>query len=100
MERDGNRSLCGLPPSFDRKQGIEMLFHNRYERARKWQIEEKNKHDAMNQNDPRNDVEIADLLEKGDLYALISSAMFTIMPVAILVLLIMVLAGMLFMRIL
>ena len=76
-----------------------MLFQNKYERARKWQIEEKNKRDAMSHNDPRNDVEIADLLEKGDLYALISSAMMTIMPAAILALLIMVLAGMLFMRI-
>ena len=76
------------------------MFFQKYERARKWQIEEKNKREAMHPNDYRDDVEIADLLEKGDLYALISSAMFTIMPVAILVLLIMVLAGMLFMRIL
>ena len=77
-----------------------MLFQSKYDRARKWQIDEKNKRDTMNPHDLKNDVEIADLLEKGDLYAMVSSAMFTIMPVAILVLLIMVLAGMLFMRIL
>ncbi|MBR4462353.1 MAG: hypothetical protein IKS51_07225 [Erysipelotrichaceae bacterium] len=78
-----------------------MLFQNKYDRARKWQIEEKEKREAMNgQKDMKDEVEIADLLEKGDMYALISSAMFTIMPVAILVLLIIVLAGMLFMRIL
>lgn len=77
-----------------------MLFHSKYERARKWQIDEKNKREAINgSKDMREEVEIADLLEKGDLFALITSAMFTILPVAILVLLIMVLGGMLFMRI-
>ena len=77
-----------------------MLFQNKYERARKWQIQEKEKREAMNgHKDMKEEVEMADLLEKGDLYALISSAMFTIMPVAILVLLIIALAGMLFMRI-
>ena len=78
-----------------------MIFQKRYDRARNWQIEEKEKREAMNgRRDMKEEVEMADLMEKGDLYALISSAMFTIMPVAILVLLIMALAGMLFMRIL
>ena len=78
-----------------------MLFQNKYDRARKWQIEEKEKRDAMNgKKDMKEEIQMSDLLEKGDLYALISSAMFTIMPVAILVLLIIALAGMLFMRIL
>ena len=78
-----------------------MLFQNKYDRARKWQIEEKEKRETIHGPENRkNDVEIADLLEKGDLYALVSSAMLTIMPIAILVLLIIALAGMLFMRIL
>jgi hypothetical protein len=78
-----------------------MLFQNKYDRARKWQIEEKEKREAKHGlEDSKNDIEIADLLEKGDLYALVSSAMLTIMPIAILVLLIIALAGMLFMRIL
>ena len=48
-----------------------MLFQSKYDRARKWQIDEKNKRDTMNPHDLKNDVEIADLLEKGDLYAMV-----------------------------
>ena len=43
--------------------------------------------------------EFCNEMEKGDMFALIFSAMITILPVAILVLLIMVLAGYLFLRI-
>ena len=77
-----------------------MLFQKKYDRAKQWQLEQKKKFSDYNVDYSQEDrPSIADEMEKGDMFALIFSAMITVLPVAILVLLIMVLAGYLFLRI-
>ena len=77
-----------------------MLFQKKYDRAKQWQLEQKKKFSDYDVDYAKEDSpSIADEMEKGDMFALIFSAMITILPVAILVLLIMVLAGYLFLRI-
>lgn len=77
-----------------------MLFQKKYDRAKQWQLAQKKKFSDYDVDYSQGDrPSIADEMEKGDMFALIFSAMITILPVAILVLLIMVLAGYLFLRI-
>lgn len=78
-----------------------MLFKSKYDRARKWQLEQKAKNFPEEYNGEKlHEETIADNLEKGDMFALIFSAMITIIPVVVILLLIIVLAGYLFMKIL
>lgn len=77
-----------------------MLFKSKYERARKWQLEQNAKNFPKQYDGEKlHEETIADNLEKGDMFALIFSAMITILPVVIILLFIIVLAGYLFMRI-
>lgn len=79
-----------------------MLLRKRYERAKKWQLEQKAKREGQqldHNGEKLYEPSIADEMEKGDMFALMVSAVFTILPVAVMVLLIIVLLGFLFMRI-
>ena len=77
-----------------------MIFQKKYDRAKEWQLEQKKKFSDADVDYSLGDrPTIADELEKGDMFALMLSGVLTILPIAILVLLIMVLVGYLFMRI-
>jgi len=71
-----------------------MLFQKRIDRAFRHQSESNQDRDKGE----REDLEPSDLMEKGDLAAMILAAVITILPVALLVLLIMAAAGWLFLR--
>ena len=74
-----------------------MLFKSKYERARKWQLEQKAKNYPEEYNGEKlHEETIADNLEKGDMLALMISGIFTILPIVIILLLIIVLVGYLF----
>ncbi|MBQ6334204.1 MAG: hypothetical protein IJI46_03935 [Erysipelotrichaceae bacterium] len=75
-----------------------MIFNGRYERAKKWQLEQKAKNDAK--YDPGYEITPEDIMEKGDMAAMMISGFLTIFPIAVIVLLIMVFIGMAFMHIL
>ena len=68
-----------------------ILFKDKYERAKKWQLEQKEKRDS-GKLDMGYEVSPEDLIEKGD--------MLTILPIVFLILLIIALAGMAFLHIL
>ena len=76
---------------------------NKYERARKWQLEQKQKRENEKPEEYNGEKlyepSIADELEKGDMFALVVSAMFTIIPIVTILLLLIVFIGYLFMRI-
>ena len=77
-----------------------MLFKSKYERARKWQLEQNAKNFPEEYNGEKlHEETIADNLEKGDMFALMVSGMLTILPIVTILLLIIVLVGYLFMRI-
>lgn len=69
-----------------------MLFQKRIDRAFRYQSETKQNRDEPEEQTP------ADLMEKGDLAAMILAALITIVPAALLVLLLMAAAGWLFLR--
>ena len=71
-----------------------MLFQGRIERAFKRQAEQ-NKKRRQQENE---EIPPADLMEKGDFAAMVIAGLITILPVALGVLLIMSLAGWLFLR--
>ena len=71
-----------------------MLFQGRIERAFKRQAE-LNKERRQRESD---EITPADLMEKGDFAAMVITGLITILPVALLVLLVMCLAGWLFIR--
>ena len=71
-----------------------MLFQGRIERAFKRQAE-LNKERRRQESD---EITPADLVEKGDFAAMVIAGLITILPVALLVLLVMSLAGWLFMK--
>ena len=77
---------------------------NKYDRARKWQLEQKEKRESEQAKqyggEKLYEPTIADELEKGDLFALVFSAMITIIPIAAGLLLLIVVISFLFMRIL
>ena len=79
-----------------------MLLKSRYERAKKWQLEQKAKREENSEYNGEKLYEpsIADEMEKGDMLALMISGVMTILPIVTVLLLIMVLVGFLFMRIL
>ncbi|MBP5280073.1 MAG: hypothetical protein J6Z03_06280 [Erysipelotrichaceae bacterium] len=79
-----------------------MLLRNKYERAKKWQLEQKAKRegDLEYNGEKLYEPSIADELEKGDMLALMVSGVLTILPLVTVLLLVMVLIGFLFMRIL
>lgn len=68
-----------------------ILFQRKYDRARAFQKEQREQREGKNAG--RDDVEMADLLEKGDTFALILSALLTIVPVALVVLAVLAAAG-------
>ena len=71
-----------------------MIFEGRFNRARKFQQEQKAKREGnINPDDPKNDVELSDMMEKGDMFAMILSAVITILPVALIVLLFLAAVG-------
>ena len=75
-----------------------MLFKDKYERAKKWQLEQKEKEEAKH---PANyDISPEDIIEKGDMLAMMLSGVLTILPIVTILLLIIVLVAMAFMRIL
>ena len=77
-----------------------MLFKNKYERARKWQLEQNAKNHPEEYNGEKlYEPSIADELEKGDLFALMVSGVLTILPIVTMLLLLIVFIGYLFMRI-
>lgn len=71
-----------------------MLFQKRIDRAFRHQAEK----NAGEKNSPDEELTPSDIMEKGDLPAMIIAALITILPVALGVLLLMCLAGWLFMR--
>ena len=77
-----------------------MFLKSRYDRAKKWQLEQKAKMEANNEynGEKLHEETIADILEKGDMFALMLSGFLTIWPIVTILLLIMVLIGYLFMR--
>ena len=79
-----------------------MLLKSKYERAKKWQLEQKAQREGNGDYNGEKLYEpsIADEMEKGDMLALMLSGILTILPVITVLLLIMVLIGFLFMRIL
>lgn len=77
------------------------MFKSKYERARKWQLEQNAKNHPEEYNGEKlHEETIADNLEKGDMFALMFSGIVTILPIVTILLLIIVLIGYLFMRIL
>ena len=68
-----------------------ILFQRKYDRARAFQKEQWKQREGKNAG--RDDVEMANLLEKGDTFALILSALLTIVPVALVVLAVLAAAG-------
>ena len=76
-----------------------ILFKDKYERAKKWQLEQKEKRDS-GKLDMGYEVSPEDLMEKGDLLAMMISGVLTILPIVFLILLIIALAGMAFLHIL
>ena len=68
-----------------------ILFQRKYDRARAFQMEQRKQREGKNAGS--DDVEMADLLEKGDTFALILSALLTIVPVALVVLAVLAAAG-------
>ena len=68
-----------------------ILFQRKYDRARALQKEQRKQREGKNAG--RDDVEMANLLEKGDTFALILSALLTIVPVALVVLAVLAAAG-------
>ena len=68
-----------------------ILFQRKYDRARAFQKEQRKQREGKNAG--RDDVEMANLLEKGDTFALILSAILTIVPVALVVLAVLAAAG-------
>lgn len=80
-----------------------MLLRSKYERAKKWQLEQKALREQQQQEyhgEKLYEPSIADEMEKGDMLALMVSGVMTILPIVTILLLIMVLVGFLFMRIL
>lgn len=79
-----------------------MLLRSRYERAKKWQLEQKALREQQQEyhGEKLYEPSIADEMEKGDMLALMVSGVMTILPIVTILLLIMVLVGFLFMRIL
>lgn len=77
-----------------------LMFKSKYERARKWQIEQnkKNHPDQEYDGEKLYEPSIADELEKGDMFALMLSGVITILPIVIILLMIIVFVGYLFMR--
>lgn len=76
-----------------------ILFKDKYERAKKWQLEQKEKRDS-GKLDMDYEVSPEDLMEKGDMLAMMISGVLTILPIVFLILLIIALAGMAFLHIL
>lgn len=79
-----------------------LMFRSRYERAKKWQLEQKEKREKAFEEyngEKLYEESVEDVIEKGDMFALMISGILTILPVVILLLLIIVFAGLLFMRI-
>ena len=70
---------------------------SRYERARKYQLEQKAKREG---NTSETERDLSAELEKGDLLALFLSGFLTIFPISVLLLFLIVVLSMLFMRIL
>ena len=68
-----------------------ILFQRKYDLARAFQKEQRKQREGKNAG--RDDVEMANLLEKGDTFALILSALLTIVPVALVVLAVLAAAG-------
>ena len=69
-----------------------IIFESKIERAQKFAKEQKAKREGEG-HDPENDVEMADMMEKGDMFAMILSALITILPVAVIVLGLLAAAG-------
>ena len=78
-----------------------MLLKSKYERARKWQLEQKAQREGeeVYTGEKLYEPSIDDEMEKGDMLALMVSGVMTILPIVTILLLIIVLAGFLFMRI-
>lgn len=80
-----------------------MLLRGKYERAKKWQLEQKEKREAQSleyNGEKLYEPSIAEEMEKGDMFSLMISGMLTILPVVSLLLLIIILISFAFMRIL
>jgi len=85
-------------------QGLKVVLcvgESKYERARKWQLEQKAQREGeeVYTGEKLYEPSIADEMEKGDMLALMVSGVMTILPIVTILLLIIVLAGFLFMRI-
>ncbi|MBQ6431350.1 MAG: hypothetical protein IJJ99_05710 [Oscillospiraceae bacterium] len=77
-----------------------MLFQKRIKRAFDYLEEKKQREAEENPENTQEDLKpsIKDILEKGDIPAMLISAFLVILPIAIIVLLVIVFAGRLFMR--
>ena len=76
-----------------------LMFKDKYDRAKKWQLEQKEKRES---GKPETDYEVSpeDLIEKGDMLAMMVSGVLTILPIVTILLLLIVLIGMAFLHIL
>ena len=64
-----------------------MIFEGRFNRARKFQQEQNAKRQGgAAPGNAQDDVELSDMMEKGDMFAMIVSALITILPIALIVL--------------
>ncbi len=76
-----------------------MMFKDKYDRAKKWQLEQKQKREE-GRTDTGYELSPEDLMEKGDMLAMMVSGVLTILPIVTILLLLIVLIGMAFLHIL
>ncbi len=77
-----------------------MMFKDKYDRAKKWQLEQKEKRESRQSQNKGYEVSPEDIMEKGDMLAMMISGIVTILPIVTLLLLLIVFIGMAFLHIL
>ena len=75
------------------------MLKDKYDRAKKWQLEQKQKREE-GRTDTGYELSPEDLMEKGDMLAMMVSGVLTILPIVTILLLLIVLIGMAFLHIL
>ncbi|MCR4634224.1 MAG: hypothetical protein K5648_08875 [Erysipelotrichaceae bacterium] len=76
------------------------MFKDKYDRAKKWQLEQKEKRESRQSQNKGYEVSPEDIMEKGDMLAMMISGIVTILPIVTLLLLLIVFIGMAFLHIL
>ena len=70
-----------------------IIFERKYERAKKLMDERTAQMEGRTPGQEKEDVDMSDLVEKGDVFAMIVSALITFLPVALIVLGLLAAAG-------